>query len=216
MSEDFQEQKVEEKIHLRVAGTGPSYAPSIDPVPDLLSAHPHDAVKQLKELPTDEFLHLLEQSSPEQIQSFLQALNPSQRPMFQALPKLFGALLAVPEEPRASFSIIAWWESRRILFNTIVGLCGLPTFFILLFSGAQESFVISGTIEYAILANVCYTAGWFAELLARSWWKERARHLGPILFSLGFAFSIFITLAASLLVLFLFVLLRLLPFPAPF
>ena len=41
-------------------------------------------------------------------------------------------------------------------------------------------------------------------MIARSWWKERAKHLGPILFSLGFTFSTLLTLCAGLLFVVLF------------
>lgn len=232
MAENLPENKLESDIKLRVSGEldsaevsltkpetsaeGSSGCSSGDALQDrrnsepLLASQPHDAARILKELPTDEFLSLLEQSSPEQLQAFLQALAPNQRPFFQALPKLFGTLLSVPEEPRGSFSIIAWWESRRILFNLIVGLCGLPTLLLLLLSGlAHEGIIVSGTIEYALLANICYTAGWMAELIARAWWQERAKHLGPILFSLGFAFSVLLTVTAGFVVLLLFLLLSL-------
>lgn len=169
------------------------------------------AEKLLKELPTDEFLHLLDQSSPEQLQAFLQALGPTQQPFLQIIRNLIGHVINIPDEPRGAFSIIAWWESRRILFNLIVGLCGLPTLAIIYLLGlANLGLVISGTIEYGLLANICYTAGWICELVARSWWKERAKHLGPILFSLGFAFSMLLTLGAGLICIMIFVLLGLL------
>ncbi|MBX9687470.1 MAG: hypothetical protein K2X27_12255 [Candidatus Obscuribacterales bacterium] len=173
-----------------------------------LSSEPAQAVRILKELPTDEFLDLLEQSSPEQLQSFLEALAPPQQPLLQAVPKIFGHMLAIPDEPRDALSIIAWWESRRLLFNLVVGLLGLPTILILAFFGLAElPLLISSTIEYGLLANICYTAGWAAELQARSWWKERAKHLGPVLFSLGFAFASFLTIATGFVAVLIFFLL---------
>ena len=172
-----------------------------------------DAVRLLKELPEDEFLHLLEHSSPEQIQAFLSALTPEEQPLSHLSKKLIERATSIPDEPRGALSIIAWWESRRFLFNLLVGLCGLPTLAIVFFTGlASVSLCIYGTIEYGLLANLCYTAGWICELIARHWWKERARHLGPILFSLGFSFSIFLTLGAGLICILIFLLLRILAF----
>jgi|688.fasta_scaffold508684_2 hypothetical protein len=170
-----------------------------------------DAVRLLKELPEDEFLHLLEHSSPEQLQAFLSALTPEEQALSHLSKKLIERATSIPDEPRGALSIIAWWESRRILFNLVVGLCGLPTLAIVFFTGlASVSLCIYGTIEYGLLANLCYTAGWICELIARHWWKERARHLGPILFSLGFSFSIFLTLGAGLICILIFLLLRIL------
>lgn len=164
-----------------------------------------DAQKLLQELPTDEFLNFLEQSSPEQLESFLNHLAPSKQPVAQPLRSLFSSLVSIPDEPRGNFSIIGWWEARRMLFNMVILLCGLPTVLIIYLTGlASLKFTVTGSIEYAILANICYTAGWICELIARSWWQERARHLGPILFTLGFAFSILLTIGAGVIMILLF------------
>ncbi len=169
---------------------------------DRMSAH-----KILKELPSDEFFHLLEQSSPEQLQNFLNLLGPSEHGFVRLFKTIFSSLTTVPEEPRGAASIVTWWESRRFVFNLAVGLCGLPTLAIVYLTGlADLGFAISGTIEYGILANICYSAGWICELTARAWWGERARHLGPILFTLGFAFSTLLTLGAGLIMIAIFLL----------
>lgn len=169
-----------------------------------------DAQKVLKELPMNDFLNFLEQSSPEQLELFLKQIAPSKQPLAQSLRSLFNILVNIPDEPRGSFSIIGWWEARRALFNIIVLLCGLPTLFVIYFSGlASLKFAVTGAIEYAILANLCYTAGWICELIARSWWKERARHLGPILLSLGLSFSTLFTMGAGFVMVILFLLLSL-------
>lgn len=172
---------------------------------DRMAAH-----KILKELPSDEFFNLLEQSSPEQLQGFLNLLGPSEHAFVRAFKSLFSSLTAVPEEPRGAASIVTWWESRRFVYNLVVGLCGLPTLAIVYLTGlADLGFAISGTIEYGILANICYSAGWICELTARAWWGERARHLGPILFTLGFAFSTLLTLGAGLIMIAIFLLISL-------
>lgn len=220
-SEDLQELK-DQKIRLVVSQEDNAALPAADEGVQTIedSAHTHkaasavpqltthrdEAERLLKELPTEEFLNLLERSSPEQLQAFLQALGPSsEKSLLQGPNALLSALLSIPEEPRGAMSIIAWWESRRLVFNLIVGLCGLPTLALIYLTGlAHLGIIISGTIEYGLLANICYTAGWLCELVARSWWKERAKHLGPMLFSLGLAFSVLLTLAAGLIVILIF------------
>lgn len=170
-----------------------------------------DAQKLLKDLPLDDFLNFLEQSSPEQLESFLNQLAPSKQPVTQPLRSLFSMLVSIPDEPRGAFSVIAWWEARRVLFNTVVLVCGLPTLAIIYFAGlASLKFTVTGAIEYAILANICYSFGCICELVARSWWKERARHLAPILLTLGLAFSVLLTIGAGFVMVVLFALLSVL------
>ncbi len=178
----------------------------------LHSGNRAEAEKLLKELPEAEFLDLLEKSSPEQLQAFLDKLAPTRQPLAQALKGLFAKAVEIPDEPRGSLSIVAWWESRRILFNLIVGVCGLPTLAIVYLTGLVSSFgfLFWGTIEYGLLANVCFTAGWICELIARSWWQERAKFLGPILFSLGMIFSVLLTLGSGLGVMILLFLINIL------
>jgi len=51
-----------------------------------------------------------------------------------------------------------------------------------------------GVIAYGIAANICYTGGWIAELLARRVWREEAKHFGKIAFVMGTIFSVILTL----------------------
>src|ERR1035438_6919600 len=81
-----------------------------------------------------------------------------------------------------TWQIIAWWETRRILYNFLVGLTGLIVSVLLLLnmllddylfpdhSGEPGSFFVAviGVLFYGIMANICYTGGWVAELLVRS------------------------------------------------
>ena len=216
--EKLQAKTGEEKIRIVEAEAKPA-PQALPPVADSsvqadekkLSPKDRDhAQKILKELSSDDFLSLLEQASPEQLESFLNMLGPAKEPTSKALRSLFGSLVNIPDEPRGPASVIAWWEARRFVFNVVIFLCGLPTLAIVYLTGlADLGFAISGSIEYGILANICYSAGWACELVARSWWGERAKHLGPILFTLGFAFSIMITLGAGAIMILLFCLIHL-------
>jgi hypothetical protein len=78
----------------------------------------------------------------------------------------------------------------------VVGSIGLVIFMIIDDAYARtqphsdDDFVpLIAVIFCAVGANTCYTGGWVSELLARRLWGERARHYGPIMFSLGLVFS---------------------------
>lgn len=99
-------------------------------------------------------------------------------------------------------SVISWWEKRRLPFNLVVGLCGLPTLVVAhMMTGIDMLSLMFGSFAYGIMANVCFTLGWPAEFVARYLWKEKAVYTGPILLSLGTVFSATITLSASVVVL---------------
>lgn len=150
-------------------------------------------VELAKKPDSDEFLRAIEELSPDQIARVLHALN--ERNNWYA--KGFRQLTTVPEEPRTAMSIVGWWESRRVVFNLLVGVAGLPTV-LLLAPLANVYWILEGVVAYAIAANICYTAGSVSEILARHWWAVKAKHFGPILFTLGLSFSIAITLLAVL------------------
>ena len=49
-------------------------------------------------------------------------------------------------------------------------------------------------LAFGVMANVCYTGGWMAELWIRRWLGREMEPAGPALFRYGFAFSIGLTL----------------------
>lgn len=55
-------------------------------------------------------------------------------------------------------------------------------------------FAIIGVVLYAIVANICYTAGWLAELISREVWGNKAGSFAEISFTLGIIFSFLLTL----------------------
>lgn len=117
------------------------------------------------------------------------------------------------EEEASDFEVIKWWELRRVPYNLVVGATGIFTCIVtLLVAGiASEIFgeplgmpdppiiAVIAVLAYGVGANVCFTGGWIAELLARKVWKERAGHFAQISFSLGFLFSVVLTLAPAAL-----------------
>jgi hypothetical protein len=108
-------------------------------------------------------------------------------------------------ERRTTASLLMWWESRRMLFNGIVGGSGLFTLLVI----RLIAFVPPGVpllldwrpiVAYGVLANVCYTFGWAVEAVAQRLWGERCPTIGPALFRQGLAFSVGLTLLPIVLV----------------
>lgn len=122
-------------------------------------------------------------------------------------------LFARKEEDTSLLAVIKWWELRRIPYNLIVGVFGVFTCVItvLVAAIASEKFgeplglpdppiiAVFAVILFAVMANVCYTGGWVAELLVRAIWKERAGDFAQISFTLGLLFSAVVTLAPAVL-----------------
>jgi hypothetical protein len=102
-------------------------------------------------------------------------------------------------------SIIGWWELRRIAYNVIVGsvgLCSLVLFFVFIThcgvlapgEDAEEPLAI---IFAPFLINICYTAGWFVEIISRFIFRERIERLGPLLLKFGLGLSLSVALLPS-------------------
>ena len=109
-------------------------------------------------------------------------------------------LFPLPDYRRTPWSLLAWWESRRPTFNLFVGGTGLLTLAaVTLFSalpprGPALGAVWLGVGVYGVLANVCYSLGWLAELGMRALWGDEAPYAGPALWRQGLSFSLGLTL----------------------
>jgi hypothetical protein len=122
--------------------------------------------------------------------------------------QLVEVLYPVPDLRRTPLSSLRWWESRRLLFNNVVGATGLVTL-----AGVSVLFMlpprvlgefsllgmVAVSVAYGIAANACYTLGWLAELVALAVWGRRAPDLGPLLFRQGLILSVGLTLFPVLL-----------------
>jgi hypothetical protein len=92
---------------------------------------------------------------------------------------------------RSTADVIGWWETRRVPFNVAVGATGVFTYaavqLILMVPPLSTSIPLVPSmvlsLVYGVLANVCYTGGWIAEI-----WFRR------IFVRYGFVFSIGLTL----------------------
>jgi len=104
--------------------------------------------------------------------------------------------------PRSAWSIISWWESRRPVYNLVVGVAGLcavtdHTVFGLLPPRAVPPDIplgAVGIVAYGVLANLCYSGGPALELYIRRRWGNGYAVVGPTLFRYGFVFSVGLTL----------------------
>lgn len=111
---------------------------------------------------------------------------------------LIDRLYPLPDYRRSTLSLLRWWESRRLFYNRVVGMTGLVTLsglFVLV--PDRPAFFAPGLVfavlAYGVMANVCYTFGWLAELVARAVWGSKAPDLGPFLFREGLIFSVGVT-----------------------
>ena len=113
-------------------------------------------------------------------------------------------LFPLPAHRRTILGIVTWWESRRLLYNVIVGATGLVTLTVVAIadamsparavpSGPGPGFLLA-ILAYGVLANACYTLGPIIELTLERVWKDRLLPIGPALFRQGLAFSIGLTL----------------------
>ena len=114
--------------------------------------------------------------------------------------QIVQALFPAPDYRRTTLSLLQWWESRRLLYNGIVGGTGLLT------AGVVELFALlppaqphmgvplAGVLAWGIAANVFYSLGWVVEASMERVWKREAPLIGPVLFRQGVAFSIGLTL----------------------
>lgn len=111
-------------------------------------------------------------------------------------------------------AVIAWWEKRRFFYNKVLAAVGTVACILMISCGVVSEPLVGepigipdppilvplGIIFYGIMANVCYTGGWIAELLlARFRPGAKAERFGVRAFRLGVKFSIALTILPALL-----------------
>ncbi len=109
-------------------------------------------------------------------------------------------LYPLPDYRRTPLSLLVWWESRRLLYNAVVGATGVFSLGMVVFFGllpprpAHFAGLWMPVVAYALLANLCYSSGWLLELSATRLWGRAAPEVGPLLFRQGLIFSVGLTL----------------------
>lgn len=132
--------------------------------------------------------------------------------MTSILNRFLGPSLFESEDgPRSAWQVIGWWEVRRVAFNLVVGIAGILTIATgALALGTANAFLQTPlhrpdpplfffVLVYAVLANLCYTGGWVAELACRRLWPATRGDLAAVSFRLGLLFSILVTLLPAFL-----------------
>jgi len=102
--------------------------------------------------------------------------------------------------PRGLWSVVRWWESRRLVFNMVVGSAGILSVATVMTitrlppQASSAPFPFLGIVVYGILANLCYSLGPLADLGLRRFLDDRAPAVGTVLLRYGFVFSVGLTL----------------------
>lgn len=120
---------------------------------------------------------------------------------------LVERLYPLPATRRTPLSLLAWWESRRLLYNQVVGATGLVTLTGLFVAVPDRADLfapplLGAVIVYGLAANLCYTLGWVTEVAAWALWGREAPRMGPLLFRQGLIFAAGLTLLPLLVALF--------------
>jgi hypothetical protein len=109
-----------------------------------------------------------------------------------------------------AWDAIGWWETRRVPYNLIVGGAGILTCVVIsifaavgmLVFGADFGSPLSGLIGiliYGIMATICFTFGWVAELVVWKAWPQQVDRFAIESFSLGLVVSVLLTLTPGIL-----------------
>ncbi len=132
-----------------------------------------------------------------------------------AFARLRTSSLCRRDAPLASaWATIGWWEARRIPFNLIVGSAGILSCVVVGIVGLGSYFLfdsdfglpgspflsLMAVMIYAVMANVCFTFGWIAELGVRKAWPAEVDRFATLSFSLGLVFSTLLTLTPAAVV----------------
>ena len=111
---------------------------------------------------------------------------------------LASLLFPEPTLQRSPAAVLRWWEARRPLYNAVVGATGIFT--LSLFGAVAggdmlaDRMVWATVVAYAVMANICYSAGAPIELLVQRWLRRDTYGLGPALFRYGLLYSVGLTL----------------------
>jgi hypothetical protein len=112
-------------------------------------------------------------------------------------------LFSSPSEPVDFGAVFLWWESRRPVFNLIIGtygICCLIVFFIAIWKSGiltpgEDAVEPIALMAAPIVINVLYTLGWIVEGLGRSLdlHGELSPRFGPRLLMVGLSLGLFLS-----------------------
>jgi hypothetical protein len=130
--------------------------------------------------------------------------------LFSALGRFFdGPAYRRDLVQKNSGEVIKWWEERRSYYNKVLAGVGTVTCILMISCGLIAEPLVGeaiglpdppilvpiGIIAYGLIANLCYTGGWIAELLLARFKVDHASiAFGTRAFRFGVMFSIGLTL----------------------
>jgi hypothetical protein len=105
---------------------------------------------------------------------------------------------------------IVWWELRRIPYNLLMLVVGVLSLSSILFIGSyfvrlgedviEPLAMVAGAVVFGGFANLAYTLGWITELLWSWGDTERTESMRSLIFWMGTAFSVAVTLLPAFLI----------------
>jgi hypothetical protein len=115
------------------------------------------------------------------------------------------------QAPDTTWSVVRWWESRRLAYNASVGVAGLLSLGAMTLAellppvSHDYSMPWAGVVVWGIGANIFYCLGPALDaLICRKWGADYAA-VGPALFRYGYAFAVGLTLMPIPLAVFFYV-----------
>jgi hypothetical protein len=112
-------------------------------------------------------------------------------------------LFAKPDPQPTPGAIIRWWEARRLHYNVITLAWAFLWIVVSYLRGnhvwRSTPLAILTYLGIQLAANLWYTGGWIADLIAKKVLRLHWRGFGPWALALGIAFSfVFILVVAFL------------------
>jgi hypothetical protein len=105
-----------------------------------------------------------------------------------------------PYHAPSTWTIIRWWESRRLAYNLSVGAAGVLSLAMVALADIlpphpkAPGIPWAGMLVYGILANVFFCFGPVADAYLCRRWGPNFAQTGPTLFRYGFVFAVGLTL----------------------
>jgi hypothetical protein len=105
-----------------------------------------------------------------------------------------------PYPSPTTWSVVRWWESRRLAYNLAVGAAGIVSLAAIALSDSlppaprMPGIPWGLVLVYGILANLFFCLGPAVDALVCRRWGPTFGAVGPALFRYGFAFALGLTL----------------------
>lgn len=105
-----------------------------------------------------------------------------------------------PYQAPTTWSVVRWWESRRMAYNLSVGAAGLLSLGTIALSeylppvSHPSGIPWAGVVVWGVGANLFYCLGPVLDALICHKWGAQYAAIGPTMFRYGFVFAVGLTL----------------------